>query len=166
MKRRSRGQILRSLLFLDTSALIKLHLLEVGSSWLKSFIAGNQISISELALYESATVLRRRYLEGSITQPQALALYAQLQQESQSYDVIELRSERQLERVVALAFSLPQNLRIRALDSIHLVAAQISKEAANRLVPPEPFVFVSSDRQLLQVAQSQNLVTENPEDHP
>jgi len=42
-----------SLIFLDTSALIKLHLLEVGSSWLKSFIAGNQISISELALYEA-----------------------------------------------------------------------------------------------------------------
>jgi predicted nucleic acid-binding protein len=89
-----------SLLFLDTSAIIKLYLIEVGSNWLKSFIAGNQISISELALYEGATVLRRRYLEGSITQPQALALYARLQQESQSYDIIELRSERQLERVV------------------------------------------------------------------
>lgn len=45
-----------SLLFLDTSGLLKLYLPEIGSSWLKSFITGHNIVISGLAFYESATV--------------------------------------------------------------------------------------------------------------
>ncbi|MEI6045056.1 MAG: hypothetical protein WCS37_11950 [Chloroflexota bacterium] len=36
-----------SLIFLDTSALLKLYLPEIGSSWLRSFMTGQQISISE-----------------------------------------------------------------------------------------------------------------------
>ncbi len=53
-----------SLLYLDTRALLKLDLPEMGSNWLKSFIQGYN---SEYALYESATVLRRHYLEGTQT---------------------------------------------------------------------------------------------------
>lgn len=155
-----------SLLFLDTSALLKLYLPEIGSGWIKSFIAGQQIAISELALYESATVLRRRYQEGTLIRPQAASLYAKLRKESEAYAVILLRTERQLPRVITFSFNLPAGLRLRALDSIHLAAATISREAANRITPPEPFIFVSSDRQLLQVAVAQGFATENPEDHP
>ncbi len=155
-----------SLLFLDTNALLKLYLPEIGSNWVRNAIVGNQVSISELVLYESATVLRRRYLEGSLSLPQAQLLYTQIELNSQAYDIVELRSERQLERVVAISFSLAPTLRIRALDSMQLAAAEVAEEAANRLIPPEPFVFVSSDAQLLRVAQAQGFVTENPEDHP
>ena len=63
-----------------------------------------------------------------------------------------------------MAFSLPSNLRLRALDAIQLAAANIIREAANSQSPPEPFTFISSDKQLLQVAQSQGLATQNPED--
>ena len=117
-----------SLVFLDTSALMKLYIPELGSSWLRTYIQGNQVGIYELALYESATVLRRRILEGSISYTQALALYAQLQFDSIGYDILELRVNNQVDRFVNLAFNLPGNLRIRALDGIQLAAAQVMRE--------------------------------------
>jgi len=155
-----------SLLFLDTSALMKLYLPELGASWIRNLVIGQQITVSELALYESATVFRRHYLEGALTRKQASSLYARLRRDSQVYQIVLLRIERQLPRVVTIAFNLPPGLRLRALDSIHLAAAQVASEQANSVVPPEPFVFVSSDRQLLHVAQFQGFATENPETHP
>src|SRR5690242_15948762 len=108
-----------SLLFLDTSALIKIYLPEVGSTWLRNFVTGEQIVISELALYECATLLRRRYLEGFFTRPQAASLYARISQDSQHFTIITLRTERQLARVITMSFNLPAPLRLRALDAIH-----------------------------------------------
>src|SRR5437764_637569 len=113
-----------SLLFLDTSALLKLYLPEIGSGWLSIFITGHNLAISELALYESATVLRRRYLEGSLTLLQASTLHVRLQRDSLAYITIPLNTDRQLERVIDFAFKLPTGLRLRALDAIQLAAAE------------------------------------------
>lgn len=155
-----------AIVFLDSNALLKLYLLETGAGWLKSFVSGQQITISELALFETAGVLRRLYSEGRFTRDEALDLFAQLNRDTTNYEVIPLGGEPQLNHLLNLIFTLPSQLRIRSLDSIHLTAADMVLEAANKLTPPEPFVFVSSDKQLLQVAQAHGFVTENPEDHP
>lgn len=76
-----------------------------------------------------------------------------------------MRSDNQLERVVNIAFGLGGDLRIRALDAIHLIAAQVTSEVANAAVPPQPFILISGDRNLLQVALMQGFTIENPEDH-
>lgn len=68
--------------------------------------------------------------------------------------------------IVFLIFRIPVVLRIRSLDSIHLTAAQVAMEQAQSLTPPVTLVFVSSDAQLLRVAQAQGFTTENPEAHP
>jgi uncharacterized protein len=154
------------MLFLDTSALIKIYLPEIGSTWIQNFVMGNQIVISELALYECSTLLRRRYQEGFYTRQQSASIYAQIRLDTKSFSIIPLRSDRQLPRVIIMSFNLPNQFRLRALDAIHLAAAQIANEAAGRATPPEPFTFVSSDRQLLQVAQTQGFNIENPETHP
>jgi predicted nucleic acid-binding protein len=155
-----------SLAFLDTSALMKLYIAEIGSNWLKTFVQQNRVGISELTFYEAATVLRRRTLEGTITDLQALAIYATLQNDSTNYDVLELRANDQLRRVLGLAFNPLGNLRLRALDAIQIAAAQIMSETVSQMNPPIPFVFVSADAQLLRVAQHLGLATDNPENHP
>lgn len=71
----------------------------------------------------------------------------------------------QLNRLAQLLFNLPSGLKLRSLDSLHLLAAEIAFEDATNLMPPEPFVFVSSDIQLLRVALARGLVTQNPEDY-
>lgn len=155
-----------ALVFLDTSSLLKLYVPEIGTTWLKTLVTSNQVVISELALFESATALRRRYLEGTYTREQASDLYAQLNKDSVSYEIIPLGGELQLNRVVDMAFTLAVGLRIRALDAIHLAAANHALDASNNQVPPVPFTFVCSDLQLLRVAQALGFPTENPEDYP
>ncbi len=155
-----------SIVFLDSNALLKLYLSEIGASWLRNFVIGQQITISELALFETANVVRRLYTEGRYTKVEASDLIAQINHDRVSYNLIALGGQAQLSRFINLIINLSTTLRVRSLDAIHLTAAQIVLEDASNLVPPEPLVFVSSDRQLLQVAQALALVTENPEDHP
>lgn len=113
-----------------------------------------------------ATILRRRFVEGYSTQLEALDLFSQILQESVNYEIIPLSDQVQLKRLVDIIFNLPTNLRIRSLDAIHLTAAQIALEDSNSLNPPQPFVFVSSDVQLLRSAQPLGFTTENPESYP
>lgn len=155
-----------AVLFLDSSALLKLYLSEKGATWLKSFVSGQQIVISELAIFETANVLRRLYVEGHYTRDETSDLIAQINRDSATYEVVPVSGSLLLNRLITTLLNLPITLRIRSLDSIHLTSALIALEAANTSIPPEPFVFVSSDVQLLRVAQAQGFVTENPEDHP
>lgn len=56
--------------FVDTSALIKRYIPEVGSGWVISWIepqAGNTIMISDLSTVEIVSGLSRRQREGNIT---------------------------------------------------------------------------------------------------
>jgi predicted nucleic acid-binding protein len=151
---------------LETSALFKLFVPEIGSNWLQNNVIGQTIVISELALFESANILRRRYTEGNFTREQAIDLFGRINRATVNYTVIPLGTEIQLNQLFDLIFNLPNHLRIRTLDSIHLVSAQTAREATNNLVPPEPFIFMSSDKQLLLVAQAQGFSVENPENHP
>jgi predicted nucleic acid-binding protein len=155
-----------AIIFLDTNALFKLYVTETGSNWLQNFVAGQQIALSELAFYEVATILRRRYVENYFNQVEALDLFSQIMQESVKYEILPLSDQVQLNRLVDIIFNLPNNLRIRALDAIHLTAAQIALEDSNNLNPPQPVIFVSSDVQLLRSAQVLGFNTENPENHP
>jgi uncharacterized protein len=155
-----------ALVFLDTSALVKLYLPEIGATWLRNFVTNKDIVISELALFESATMLRRRYVEGEFTKDASLDLLAQIVKDSLTYKIVSIGNQSHLTKLTDLAFDLPQTLRLRALDAIHLLAALVALQAANNLAVPETFTFVSSDAQLLKVAQWQDFATENPEDYP
>lgn len=152
--------------FLDTNALIKLYVPEKGSSWLKLFTSSRQIVISELALFEAATVLRRLHLDGTYTKIAASDLLAQINRDAPNFDMISLGGKSQRDLLEDIAFNLPAGLRVRALDGIQLVAAGIALAAANTLPPPITFTFVSSDAQLLRVALARGFVVENPETYP
>lgn len=151
--------------FLDTNALIKLFVPEVGSSWLTNYVADKEIIISELALIESATVLRRRFQEGFFTRPQASILYVQIRRKTTQCTVIPINSKLHRNRLTSLAFNLPANFRIRALDAIHLAAASVEEKEASNKTPADVFTFVSSDLQLLRAVQALGIAIENPESH-
>jgi transketolase C-terminal domain/subunit len=110
--------------------------------------------------------LRRQYVEGIFNQTQAVALLRQISRASAGYQIIQLGGRRQQEEMITIIFSLPNTTRIRALDALQLQAATRAYVTAMTLVPPESFVFVSSDRQLLQTAQAQGFAIETPEAHP
>jgi predicted nucleic acid-binding protein len=153
-------------LFLDTNSLLKLYLMEKGSNWLRNFIIGKQIVIAELTLFESLAVARRLFLEGKLTFAEANDLFNQIYADRLIYKVIPMAGDAELRKLSGFTFSLPGNLRLRALDSLQLIAAEIARDTANSLNPPEALIFVSSDVQLLRVAQARGFVTDNPENYP
>jgi predicted nucleic acid-binding protein len=152
--------------FLDTNSLIKLYVPEKGSNWLKNFVTGKQIVISEITLFESLTVVRRLYVEGKFTLTQAEALFSLIYQDRLNHTVILVGGEAQINDLSNIVFGLATNLRLRALDSLQLIAAEIARDTVNSLNPPEALTFVSSDVQLLRVAQARGFVTDNPDNHP
>lgn len=154
------------LVYLDTSACMKLYLNEIGSSWLQSYILGKQVCLSQLVVVEIATTLGRQYREGKFTKRQAGFKYAQIIKAIGGYTIYALGDDKELKRAAGFAFNLPVTMRIRALDAIHLAAALAAKQDADNLTPPVNFTFVSADRQLLAVAAGLGMATENPESHP
>jgi hypothetical protein len=152
--------------FLESSSLMKLYFPERGSAWLTNFVKSNQITVSELALFEAVTTVRRRYVMGSISLTDASNLLDAINNDTSKFGIFPIDSTAQIPDFRKLLFSLPNTLMIRTLDGIHLQAALTAFTVANAATPPETFVFVSSDAQLLRVAQAQKLPTENPEDHP
>jgi predicted nucleic acid-binding protein len=151
--------------FLDTSAFMKLYLSERGSTWIRGFVVGKQVVISELALVEASTTLGRLYRDGIYTRRQASILYSQIYNERSKYSIFDLAAT-PLNKITSLALNLPVGLRLRALDGIHLVAAKSVQDSVSKHVPAVPTVFVSADVQLLRVAQAQGFTVENPENYP
>lgn len=151
--------------FLETSAFLKLYRPEKGSVWLQSYISGKRLVISQLVFAETTTALGRLYREGIYTKKQATKLYARIINERSQYEVILLGAERQINNIASLAFNLPTTTRLRALDGFHIAVAAIY---CNDVITPNPtstLTFLSSDAQLLRVAQAQGFLTENPEDY-
>jgi predicted nucleic acid-binding protein len=154
------------IIYLDTSAYMRLFRTEPGSAWLRTFIAGKHLYSSELLRLEAATTLGRLYREGFYTKERAAEIYHDIFEDLKVYRLIPLGNLKRIQRAVSFAFNLPVTMRIRALDAIHLAAALSAKEDANNLTPPASFTFVSADRQLLNVAAGLGMATENPESYP
>jgi PIN domain len=150
---------------LDSSALLKLYFPERGSAWIQTFVQTNHIVISELAIFEAVSTIRRRYTSGVITDVEASNIIDTINYDITGFEIVPVEASSQIQDYEDILFALPNALMVRTLDGIHLLAAVATFEAAKALTPPEPFVFVSSDAQLLRVAQAQKLPTENPEDH-
>jgi uncharacterized protein len=148
-----------SLVFADTSALVKRYVPETGSTWVESWFApasGTIVAISELAILEILSALARRYREGSIP----AAVFAQLQIDVRFharwvYLVIPLEGT-----IIAAAGDLILRHPLRSLDAIHLASAQIGAQ----LLGATP-TFVSADGRLLAAATAEGFPTDDPNLH-
>lgn len=152
-------------LFLDTSAFIKLYLVEKGSTWIRNLAANNQIIISELTLAEAINILTRLFRDTTLSRADASNIIATINIQNAKYVNVPLEVKNQLGMLTALGFNLCGNLRLRTLDALQLVGAEIAKNRVLVQDPAATFIFVSSDAQLLRVAQARGFTTENPENY-
>ena len=146
--------------FVDTSALAKRYIIELGSTWVISWIepnAGNLIAISKLAFVEMRSVLTRRVREKSLTLTQANLLWADFTAHIVSQYVVLSIDDRVLQRAEKL-FSRHQ---LRTLDAI-----QLSSALEAQLLLSGSLTFVSADNNLLTAASAEGLATDNPNLHP
>lgn len=153
-------------LYLDTSSFVKLYSVEKGSRWIRNLVKGNQVIISELTLAETSNVITKLFRDGIVTRRKATRTLAIINRQSTNFIIVPVRIKEQLGKLTSLGLSLPGKLRLRTLDSIQLLGAE---SARNNIISQDPaasFIFVSSDIQLLRVAQFRGFTTENPENYP
>ncbi len=149
-----------SALFVDTSALAKRYVNEVGSAWVKTVTppaSGNVVIISNVTTVELSSLLARRVREGTLTRRIAVRLRnIFLWQVEREYVVVAFDND-----VQGRARTLVDRHPLRALDAIQLAAAQRVEAMFGA-----PILFTSSDRNLLAAANAEGFTTDNPLSHP
>lgn len=146
--------------FVDSSAVAKRYLNEIGSKWVLSWIepaAGHVVMLSELALVEIQSLLARRVREGSLSPNDASKLRNDfLIHYQDDYLVVHLETS-----IAQLAGQLVNKYKLRSLDAIQLASAI---HAVNIL--SEPTIFITSDLNLLQAAKAEGFSADDPNQHP
>jgi len=149
-----------SLFFVDTSALAKRYVPEIGSNWIRGLVAptiGHIIFISNLATVEMISLLTRREREGFISTTDRTYLQRDFLFHVQNeYLVVDLNDS-----VIGRARDLLIKYPLRALDSLQLASAMEVLQDF-KLAP----TFVSADTRLLTAASAEGLPIDDPNTHP
>jgi predicted nucleic acid-binding protein len=150
--------------YLDSSALVKRYVSEIGSGWVLSLFdprRNNDVLIAAITSVEIVAAITRRSHGGSIIATDAIAVCNQFKSDLRSeYQVIEIT-----ESIINSAMVLAQVYGLRGYDAVQLGAgcAVNSLCIANSL----PLVtFVSADSELNAAAASEGLLVENPNNYP
>ncbi|MBE0618057.1 MAG: type II toxin-antitoxin system VapC family toxin [Proteobacteria bacterium] len=141
------------ILYLDTSALVKLYVEEDHSELVRAWSEQAEIlGTSVVALPEMMSALGRKSREGEISPEDLHRVRTQVEAEWGDYAVLPVRAGS------AAQLALEQGLR--GFDAIHLDAAlRLTQEDATG-----SSAFASFDRQLNRAARSQGLTVLEPED--
>ncbi|NJR41118.1 MAG: type II toxin-antitoxin system VapC family toxin [Leptolyngbyaceae cyanobacterium CSU_1_4] len=158
--------------FLDSSAVLKRYLSEVGTAWVLALTAkasGNILLISRITSVEilsatlavSAKQRARRQREGSLTSEQTQTLRTIFQQHfTDQYEIVELTPT-----LTALAGELCARQSLRAYDAVQLASALTILPIIAQS-PENSLTFLTADDRLLRAAQLEHLQADNPNLHP
>ena len=153
-----------SIYFLDSSALVKRYVTEIGSTWIRALTdpdARNPLIIARITWVEVLSALARRQREGSLTSDDvAQAIQAFRYDLNTQYQVSEL------DRAVAeAAGELVIQHPLRAYDAVQLASALRLQSDLVRTEAPA-LTFLTADDRLVAIAQAEGLFTDNPNHHP
>lgn len=139
------------ILYADTSALIKLHIVEGGSAQVVSTLArAETVATSLLTYVEARSALARRRREGDLTPDGYGAAVAGFEADWEKYFVMAVSPY-----LVRAAGDMAEQHGLRAVDSLHLASADLA-----RALFDVPLVFLSADRRLTEAAQAEGLEVE------
>jgi predicted nucleic acid-binding protein len=150
--------------FLDTSALAKRYLPEVGSTWVDALCTGEPIAVSTIASIELASAFARHTREGRITTGQRDELM-----QAFLVDRSDMLVQRLTSPIIQLAMTIlltyPRSIALRSLDAIQLASARNIFNLAEQ-EDIEIGLLISADARLLAAAEWAGFATDNPENHP
>jgi predicted nucleic acid-binding protein len=149
--------------FLDTSALIKRHVKETGSKWVRSLTrlkAPDPLFIGHITAVEVFSAITRRQRGGSLSPAQAGAILGHFRRHlSQRYNVLELTPS-----LVTAAMLVARTHGLRAYDALQLTAA-LEVNRRRLAMGLQAVTLVSADRELNAAAAAEGLVVEDPTTH-
>jgi predicted nucleic acid-binding protein len=150
--------------FLDSSAVVKRYVAEIGSAWVQALTApaaGNRCWLSAVTGVEVLAAFYRRVRTGTLALPQARTIEAAFRLELSALfrpippDVL----------VLGDAMRLVAAHPLRAYDAVQLASALALRSQNAALGLPTP-VFVSADNDLRNAAALEGLLTDDPNLHP
>lgn len=150
--------------YLDTSALVKHYVDEIGSDWIHSLIKATPrplLIVSHIVSVEVFSALTRRLREGSLTIADYERTKIAFRRDYLSRYQIVIATV----SVVDTACDLLERHALRAYDATHLAVAL----AANRSLVARGHAalkFLSADDRLNQAASAEDLMVDNPNHHP
>ncbi len=150
--------------YADSSALLKRHVIEIGSNWIKNeFSAGsnNTIYTSKLSIAEVLSALNRRKRESSVSS----ADYARFSKDFLAVSKFQYETIDLSDAVLLEAQRLLENYPLRAGDAIQLASALLANSQLQSAKLPA-LVFLASDVRLLSAAKDEGLQTDDPQNHP
>lgn len=146
--------------YLETSALVKLYIVEVGTPAMvrmASPLAGHVLAVLALSRVECVSAIRRRLREGDLQPSAAESVEQQLDRRLAFRFLIQPVTDRVLDEAVRLLRRHP----LRAFDALQLAGflLLVSMSSPDRADSP---VFVSADERLLAAARAELVAVENP----
>ena len=145
---------------MDTSALVKYYVAEIGSRWIQSIInpsAGNVTFICELTPLEIFSTFERRVREKTITLPNLYILQtAFITDYETKFLSVELEKP-----VMTQARNLVTKYPLRPPDAIQLACALEAIQTLN-----VSMTFLCADNDLLSAAVAEGFTVDNPNLHP
>ena len=151
--------------FLDTSALVKRYVPEIGSDWILSITdpaTDNHLAISQITWVEVHSALARRLRDGSLSAQRFDLIVQKVREDFENeYRVIDVD-----QTLIETATELVMQHPLRAYDSVQLASALRFQSTTLLSQPETQLIFVSADNRLLDIAQSQGLATDNPNNYP
>jgi len=150
--------------FFDSSALVKYYVNEVGSNWVESIIDAqppNEITIAQIAGVEVVAAIARRVRAGMTSAADGAAAIQLFRGDFQAkYDVLPVTTQ-----LIEEAMNLAELHRLRGYDAMQL-AAVTGFEAQMTARGIGPLTLISADDELNQAAQTEGLLTDDPNQHP
>ncbi len=146
--------------FVDTSAVAKRYLIEIGTAWIRTLLdpnAGNTIVSCDFTPVEFFSLISRRTREGSLSSSDA----DQLRQVFLAHHQVDYLSIPVDKPILIQARNLVGKYPLRPPDAIQLACAL---EAAQTL--HVPIAFLCADNNLLSAAVAEGLTVDNPNLHP
>ena len=150
--------------FLDTSALVKQYVPEIGSDWILSITdpaTNSDLVISQITWVEVHSAFARRLRDGSLSAERFDLIGQKVREDFENeYRVIDVD-----QTLIETAAELVMQHPLRAYDAVQLASA-LRFQSTLVLVPETQLVFVSADNRLLNIAQSAGLAIDNPNNYP
>ena len=148
-----------ALFFLDTSAVVKRHVLETGTRSVQTLTAptaGNTHFLARITLPETVAAITRRERGGHIAPAHAATVLTDFQHDfDRQYRVVDISA-----RLIGHAADLARTYALRGYDAVRLAAAL---EVWSQI---PTLVLISADGDLNAAATSEGLPVDDPNSHP
>ncbi len=150
--------------YLDTSAVVKRYVPETGTNWIMNLLApsaNHTIFLAEITLAETAAAIAAKHrVPGGLT----------LQERDAAVDLFLCHCHNQYQLIPVMramldrSIWLTQSYNLRGYDAVQLAIALSTRDilAGNGRTG---MVFVTADHDLVQAAQNEGMIVDNPNKH-